>query len=75
MTKEEAIVLMKEKRQQGYITHEMLLDFYEDNEELPEGFFELACHRLNPPKPYQIVVSPKVYDELNKLLNDTTTKD
>lgn len=49
MKKWEAIRYLEEKREEGYMTHSMLLELFDDNEEIPDEFLELACYIPEPP--------------------------
>jgi len=52
MTKKEAIFIAKEKaKYEGYITHLLVLEIYDDDEEIPKEVFDLVCHKPTPTKP------------------------
>ena len=53
MNKAEAKELLKQKSDEGYVTHSMLLNLYDDDEEIPEDMMPLLYHKPEPPKPYQ----------------------
>jgi len=55
MTKKEAIFIAKEKaKYEGYITHLLMLEIYDDDEQIPEEIFNLVCHKPTPSQPITI---------------------
>jgi hypothetical protein len=53
MKKIECLKFCKEARIHGYITHEMLLDLYKEDEEIPDEFIKLIVYK---PKQYSPVI-------------------
>jgi hypothetical protein len=52
MTKAEVLKYCAEKAEEGYMTHLMLLEIYNDTEEIPDDMVDLICHLPEPPKPF-----------------------
>lgn len=52
MNKAEVIELLKQKSDEGYITHTMLLGLYDDVEEIPEDMMPLLYHKPEASRPY-----------------------
>jgi len=52
MNKAEVIKYCKEKAEEGYMTHLMILEIFDNDEEIPEDLIELICHKPEPPKPF-----------------------
>ena len=48
MNKLEVKRILKQRRKQGYVTHEMILDIYNDDEELPENILDLVSQKIEP---------------------------
>ena len=48
MNKREAREALLEKSKEGYIVHSMLLDLYEDIDDIPEGMINLMTSRPEP---------------------------
>tara|TARA_R110000744_G_scaffold100709_1_gene194312 strand:- start:209 stop:445 length:237 start_codon:yes stop_codon:yes gene_type:complete len=48
MTKREARAVLLEKSKEGYIVHSMLLDLYDDADDIPEGMINLMAHKAEP---------------------------
>jgi len=56
--------------EEGYITHSLLLSLYNDDEEIPDFIIDLACHKPEPPKMFQLYMSPKMYKEFSRACED-----
>lgn len=54
MKKAEVLKYCKEKSEEGYLTHLMLLELYNDEEEIPDEMVDLVCHLPEPPRPYMM---------------------
>jgi hypothetical protein len=63
MTKKEALKILNKKMVEGYITHTVLLDIYEDNDDIPEYVVRMACYKPLEIKPI-IVCSPQFAERL-----------
>lgn len=70
MKKAEVIKYMQEKAEEGYLTHFLLLELYNDEEEIPDEMVDLACHLPEPPKPYILHGSPEMIKQLNQACVD-----
>ncbi|MCE5225250.1 MAG: hypothetical protein LLG05_05255 [Porphyromonadaceae bacterium] len=66
MTKREALSYMEEKRKEGYLTHSLILEIYNDNDEIPDDILDLVCHLPEPPKNIIIFGSAAMINEFNK---------
>jgi len=68
MKKAEVLLYCKEKSLEGWMTHFMILDIYDDNEDIPEEIIDLVCHKPTPIEPFILCGSQFMFDELNKAL-------
>lgn len=69
MNKKEAKQHLKEKGDKGYHTHTMLLELFEDEEEISKDWLNLMCYIPSPPKPLVYITSiegAKLFDEALK---------
>ena len=48
MTKKQALFRCKELSRYGYMTHTMILDIYDDDEEVPDDVLDLICYEPKP---------------------------
>jgi len=65
MTKLEALKFLKQKLKDNYVTHLMLLELYDDDEEIPEDFLNLCYHKPKTPKPPELFISEKMWKFLD----------
>lgn len=70
MTKREVLRYMEEKRKEGYMTHKILLQLFDDDEEVPDLFVEMACHKPEPIRPLVIYGGADLSDFMNKAFQD-----
>lgn len=70
MTKAEVLKYCKEKSKEGYITHNLLLELFDNDEEVPEFFVELVCHLPEPPKQLMMTMSQELYNSFNQTCED-----
>lgn len=70
MNKLAAIEYLKEKEQEGYVTHSMILDIYRDDEEVPEYVLALIVHDPLPPRVTNILTGLKGSEALEEALED-----
>ena len=71
MTKAQALLYCKEKaKYEGWITHIILLDLYDDNEDIPEYFINLVCHPPEAYKPITLYVGEEGYKIFKKAAED-----
>ena len=71
MTKAEVIRYCKEKAEEGYLTHLLLLEIYNDDEEIPDEVVDLICHLPEPPKPFVLLVgSIETMNNINQACED-----
>ena len=69
MNKAEVKKILKQRRKLGYVTHEMILDIYNDDEELPENILDLVSQKIEP-KPILYFTSKEGLDAFHKALQD-----
>jgi hypothetical protein len=70
MTKAEVLKYCKEKSDEGYMTHLLLLELFEDNEEIPDFFVDLVCHKPDPPKLFILFGSIGMIEQINQACVD-----
>lgn len=70
MTKREVLQYMKEKRREGYITHSIMLNLYEDGEDIPQEMIDLMCHKPEPRRDIVIYGSAELCDLMNRAFRD-----
>lgn len=69
MVKQEAILELKKKDKEGYITHSMLLVLYEDGEEIPESMQEMLWHLPIKPRPIIMYLGTEGMKRMEEVLN------
>ena len=70
MNKQEVIKYCKEKAEEGYLTHLMLLELFEDEEEVPDFFVELVCHLPEPPRQLMMTMTEELYNSFQQTCKD-----
>jgi hypothetical protein len=65
MTKKQALFHCKEMAKYGYLTHIMILDIYDEDEDIPDDVMELICHKPTPPKDIIILCGSKLHEQIN----------
>ena len=70
MKKAEVIKYAKEKRKQGWMFHSMLLEIFNDEEEIPETFVDLVCHKPFVSRPTVIYGSATAIDLMNNAMQE-----
>ena len=70
MNKLEALKYLKKKSKEWWITHSLLLELYEDNEEVPDEFLKLICYKPKPYEPTIIPMGSVGIEMFNKALKD-----
>ena len=65
MKKWEALKYCDEMAEQGWMAHKLLLELYEDNEEVPEEMLDLICYEPQPRKPYTLIVGAGLMEQLD----------
>lgn len=70
MKKAEVIKCAKEKRKHGWIFHSMLLEIFGDDEDIPETFIELICHKPFISRPTVIYGSALTIDLMNNAMQE-----
>lgn len=74
MSKDEIRKLCKEARQKGgYTTTEMILDLWEDDEDIPDDYLELFIHKIES-RDYVIYTSAYGAEMLEKALDDASKR-
>ena len=71
MTKQQAILYCQEKaKYEGYITHMMLLELYNDDEEIPDCVIDFICYKPKPRRDIQIFVGSEGYKMWQKATDE-----
>ena len=70
MKKHEVLKYCKEKSEEGWMTHTMLLEIFNDDEEIPDDLIELICYKPEPPKPFIILMGSVGIFHMNKVFED-----
>lgn len=70
MKKAEVEELLKQKAKKGYITHSMLLDLWNDGDEIDEKYISLFWSKPQKPQPYIIYGSQAMHDALEEAFKD-----
>lgn len=70
MKKAEVIKYAKEKRKQGWMSHTVLLELFNDDEEIPESFVDLIVHKPFVPKTPVIYGSATTIGLLNNAMQE-----
>ena len=65
MTKKQALYHCKEMSKYGYITHTMILDIYDEDEDIPDDVIDLICHKPEPCKDIVFVCGAKLHEQIN----------
>jgi hypothetical protein len=74
MSKDEIRKLCKEARNKGgYTTTEMILDLWEDDEDIPDQYLELFIHKIEP-REIVLHVSMEMADKLDKMFEEEWEK-
>lgn len=68
----EAIEFLREKREQGYMTQEFLLELYRNGDWIDDDFLHSGvCYFIpEPPKPFELYLGIDAYNQLNKMIED-----
>ena len=66
MRKAEAILYCKEKALEGWMTHTMILDIYDDNEDIPQDVIDMICYKPKPSEPIILYCGEILHKELEK---------
>lgn len=69
MTKLLALEYCKVMRQVGFMTHVMILDIYQDDEEIPDGILDLVCYYPRPQPSYRMYLGSDAYQIFNEWWN------
>ena len=54
MKKAEVIRYLEEKDSEGYLTHPLMLQIYEDDEDIPDYVIDMICYKPKPTEPFII---------------------
>lgn len=74
MTRQEVEKYTKEKRDEGYITHPMLLELYGWNEEVPDYMVKLIVHKPKEPSSNVILTGAEGKRKLDNVFKDHMEK-
>ena len=61
MKKALAILYCKEKALEGYMTHLMILDIYDDDDDIPQDVIDMICYKPEPPRKISLIMSHDLY--------------
>lgn len=70
MKKAEVIKYIKEKAAEGWVSHSMLLEIFDDEEDIPDEFVELVCHKPEPPRQIMMTMSQELFNAFNQACED-----
>lgn len=70
MTKKEMLDRNAAMRELGFMTHDMILELYNDTEQIPQMIDELICYERKVRPPQQFFMSQASYDYLQKILQE-----
>lgn len=73
MIKKEAVEYLKKMSKKGYQTHPILLDVFEDDEEVPDHLLKLSCHPYRERHDY-ILLGAKTMEAWENWLQDYLKK-
>lgn len=73
MTKQEATLVIKKKINEGYLTHSILLDLYEEDEDIPFKEEEecILWYKPTPPQPIVIYIGLEGAKQWDKIWEDS----
>lgn len=74
MTKKEVLALCKEASKYGYLTHELLLEIWKDNEEIPNEYVKLIIHKPEPVKPIQVYFGLTGYKKFKDMMKEVASE-
>lgn len=74
MKKYEVLKYCEEKAEEGYLTHKLLLEIYDYNDEIPDEFVELVCHLPDPPKSFILFGSEEMIRQINQAIEEFALK-
>ena len=69
MKKKEALIKLKEFGDKGYLTHSVLLEIFEENEEIPGWAWEALVSKPQE-RVFTMVMGPKQLEEFERVLDD-----
>jgi len=70
MKKAEVLKYCKEKAKEGYLAHPMLLEIYNDTEEIPDEMVNLICHLPEPLGETMMPMSLELYNAFQQVIED-----
>ena len=70
MKKYEVLKYCEEKAEEGWMTHTLLLELYEDNEDIPDEFVDLVCYIPEPPKPFVLYLGEQGLKDFNRAIEE-----
>jgi hypothetical protein len=65
MKKWQVLEYCDEKSLEGYITHKMILEIYNDTEDIPDEVVDFICHKPEPPKELIIVMGSNLAEQID----------
>ena len=66
MKKAEVIRYLEEKDSEGYLTHPLMLQIYEDDEDIPDYIIDMICYKHISPEPFIIYCGEIGMDAINE---------
>lgn len=70
MTKREVLKYCEEKAKEGWLTHKMILELYDVEDEVPDDIIDLICHKLESPRPLIVFGSVEGLKKFNQAVED-----
>jgi hypothetical protein len=64
MKKFEVLKYCDKKSLEGYITHKILLEMYDDNEDIPEDILDIICC-INIPQNNSMIIGSRLQDQID----------
>lgn len=69
MTKKECLAILPQKKAEGYfIAPTLILDIFQDDDEVPESFFEMIYYIPKPAQPIILYGTQNHFDALDNAL-------
>lgn len=70
MKKYEVLRYCEEKAEEGWLTHKMLLEIFDNDEEIPDDLVDLICHKPEPLKSLIIYGSAEMIRQFNRAVEE-----
>ena len=70
MTKREVLKYCEEKAEEGYLTHTLLLEIFDDHEDIPDDIVDLICHKPQRNEPTILSMGEQGIQIFNQAVED-----